>query len=153
MGDCLGTPVGDDFLLHSVTLKGASQFFSFLSQPSLSTALPAWTRHQPPLSPHPCFLSEHKLIHVYTQKWRGEEKIIDPTRLKLWPLGHPAHSQSLYQLHYPGSHIHYVASYNNITVKLALWYNSETWVIREGKRIAASEMRLSAPTVRYLTMG
>jgi hypothetical protein len=32
---------------------------------------------------------------------RGEDKILDPTKLKLQPLGHPASSLSLYQLRYP----------------------------------------------------
>jgi hypothetical protein len=34
---------------------------------------------------------------------RGEEKILDPTRLEDRPLGRPARSQSLYRLRYPGS--------------------------------------------------
>jgi hypothetical protein len=33
---------------------------------------------------------------------RGEEKMLDPNRLELRPLGCPAHSRSLYRLRYPG---------------------------------------------------
>jgi hypothetical protein len=34
--------------------------------------------------------------------------------LELRPLGHPAHSQSLYRLRYPSSHITYITLLNNI---------------------------------------
>jgi ribosomal protein S16 len=44
---------------------------------------------------------------------RGEEENLDPTELKLRPLGRPARSQSLYRLRYPGSPRHQKAGQNH----------------------------------------
>jgi hypothetical protein len=39
--------------------------------------------------------------------WRGEKKFLSLPKLKLRPLGHPARSQSLWRLRYPGFSLHF----------------------------------------------
>jgi hypothetical protein len=74
---------------------------------------------------------------------RGKEKILDPTRTQLLPLGRPARSQSLYGLRYPGSCCYYYFFF----VRPKLEYASVAWnsvTINDSNKLERIQKRFAA---------
>jgi hypothetical protein len=63
----------------------------------------------------------------------GQKKILDPQRLELRPLRHPARSQPLYRLSYPTSHMFvYVYVHIYICARLCVCVRKDRYVIYGG---------------------
>jgi hypothetical protein len=58
---------------------------------------------------------DHRASPDNMEKW----KFLPPLGLELWPLGHPALSQSQYRLHYPSCTFATTASYS---IKFICWF-------------------------------